>query len=230
MSQNNIPDASLETDSAKPFLKSSYAGSFSRQDECEVLPPPQRMSGQLSDIVLNSTLLALPLLFSAVLLGVVFHYRVKHNPVVSTDLQLPGTVDEPGVYYVKFAATRLFFIASWLSTVAPLLITSAMKLASYPIAQRSYTDATAHPFTPYQLALTVRILNNGGLNSLWEWSRYRFGWKKRRTGQARALVYVSSLLWGLIFLGYVLFSIHSAEETYLRIVTLILPVLQSCNS
>jgi len=205
MSQNTIPDASLETDSTKPFLESSYAGSFAPQDEREVSPPPQRMSGQRSDIALNSALLALPLLFSAVLLGVVFHYRVKHNSAVSDDFQLPGTVDEPGVYYVNFEATRLFFIASWSSSLAPLLLTSAMTLASYPIAQsnlrNAQANASAHLFTPYQLALALRMLNGGGFSVLWDWSKYVLWWKKRHTIQARALVHVSTLLWTMTFLG-----------------------------
>jgi len=215
MSRNSAaPDGPLEMDDRKPFMISSYAESFARTEELEVSKPAQRMTGRRSDIALNSALLTLPLLFSAVLLGVVFHYRVQHNPVVSDDLQLPGTVDEPGIYYVKFEATRLFFIASWSSSVASILVGCAMTLASYPIAQGSHRAAksnkTSQLFTPYQFALTLRMLNGGGLTALWEWLKYVFGWK--RTTQARALVHVSTLLLIMTVLGYVLSSPNVSSE------------------
>lgn len=205
---NDYSGESLELNARKPLVQvqSSYAESFARTDELEDSIPAHRMTGRRSDIIFSSAVLTLPLLFSAALLGVVFYYRVHHSPVLSDDLQLPGTVDEPGVYYVNFQATRLFFIASFSSSVVPILVACAMTLASYPIAQGNHglaqSQATAHLFTPYQFALTLRMLNGGGLTALWEWLRYVFGWK--RSTQARALVHVSALLVIMTVLGYVL--------------------------
>jgi hypothetical protein len=93
------------------------------------------MAGKFKDIGLASFLISIPMfVFSVVLLGLVSHFRVSHRHVPYSNLDFPGSQDEAGVYYVNFGATRLIFVASWSSSLAPALVGFALTMFSYPIA------------------------------------------------------------------------------------------------
>jgi hypothetical protein len=159
------------------------------------IQPRKRMGGRFSNILLSLIVIALPMLLLTVLmLGFVFQYRVTHNNAPFDNLQLEGAEDEPGIYYVNFSAPFLVIVASWSSTVAPMLASFILILAAYPIcreylkkAQANSPEAVKELPTPYQLALTLRFMNGGGFGALWSWLKYNIGWRKERQSQGKTL-------------------------------------------
>ena len=168
----------------------------------------KKMSGRLSDIALSFSVVTIPMLmFTGVLLGLVYHYRITHNEVSFETLRAPGSIDEAGIYYVNLSATVLIFISSWSSSLAAILAGLMMTLASYPIAWRHLRDVRAYRpqrlLTPFQLALTLKFLDGGGWGALWSWIKYVAGWRKQRQLQARTLTASASVMILAVFLGYV---------------------------
>lgn len=122
----------------------------------------KKMSGRLSDIALSFSIITIPMLmFTGVLLGLVYFYRVTHGNDSIENLRFSGDADEPGVYYVNISATVLIFIASWSSSLATFLTSSIMALAAYPIAGQYLRDARSHNpqllLTPFQFGLTPSL-------------------------------------------------------------------------
>lgn len=115
----------------------------------------QKRRGGILDILFTCSVISFPFVaLSAALLGVIFKYRIKHtNP----------SDDEPGVYYVRINATTLVLLASFSSSVAPLLISFFMNLLSYPISRRiiklseQERPRSLLP-TPYQFTLIIALL------------------------------------------------------------------------
>jgi hypothetical protein len=137
---------------------------------------PVRVKGAVSDILLALAITFLPLaILTAVLLGIIFHYRVVPNNY--SILQLPqGSESSYGSFYlVDFSATRLITVASWSSGVAPLLPGFVMTLLSYPAGKRilkaSEDESAVSLMTPFQLSLFISSLK-GGIGPLWKWSKY----------------------------------------------------------
>lgn len=140
-------------------------------------------------IVLSIPLLAL----SAVLLALVFKHQVNSDPPlfdIGTDQTIPfidnkGTSDfaaDGNAYYVNYDATRLITVASWSSTVAPLLPGFVLALLSFPIAKQMLDGSTAQRrsqslTTPYQTSLLL-ALYGGSIGSLWPTAKYFF-WPSR---------------------------------------------------
>ena len=149
-----------------------------------------RIQGHVRQIIIAFTLMVLPMLFlSALLLGLIFFYRIPPNQYAHNDLGLEQ--DHSNAYLVDFSATMLVTVASWSSTVAPVLIGFAITLASYPAAKdmltASNTMDTAKLPTPFQLSLIVSTMSSSPFTSLWNWSAYTFGWEGKRQGQPKAL-------------------------------------------
>lgn len=153
----------------------------------------KRMGGRYSDIALSFLILTIPmLLFVCVLLVLVFHYQVQSKGAPYENLKLLEQQDEKGVYYVNISSTILVFIASWSSSLAPMLASFALALIAYPVAKTYLREGrTESPekllFTPYQLFLTLRFLDGGGFGVLWSWFKYLFKWKRERQLQASPL-------------------------------------------
>jgi len=155
----------------------------------------KKMGGRTSDILFRFGVITFPMLiFAGVLLGLVFHYRVTHNDPPYPNLEVPGAIDEPGIYYVNLNVSYFTFIASWSSTLAPMLVGFVLALASYPIC-RQYLDQSSRAGTgsqrklptPYQLALTLTFMNGGGFGAMWNWFKYHWGWRKVRVIQSSTL-------------------------------------------
>ncbi|KAK5998885.1 hypothetical protein PT974_01269 [Cladobotryum mycophilum] len=71
---------------------------------------------------------------SVLLLAPIYAYRVVQNDVKSNDFQTPtGSVDADFIY-VNLSATTLTTVSSWSSTVALLLLSFALGLGSYSVA------------------------------------------------------------------------------------------------
>lgn len=153
--------------------------------------PSARMSGRLIDIWTAFAIVTIPMLaFSAVLLGLIYKYRVTHSTTGNDRLRSPGTSDEAGVYYVDMSATVLIFISSWSSSVGPLLLGFLMTLASYPLTRHYWQeiqDQKPTLPTPFQFALSLKFIGGGGWGALYSWMRYLVGWKHQRQIQSRLL-------------------------------------------
>jgi hypothetical protein len=127
------------------------------------------------EILLSLAIIFVPnLIFTAILLGLVFHYQVPQ-----TYFELPGVPEqvarESSAYLINFSATKLLTVASWTSTLSSLLPSFVMVLVSYPVA-RTLLDAskdkkTDNLPTPYQLSMLLGTLN-GTFGSLWNWLMY----------------------------------------------------------
>ncbi|CAI4216005.1 unnamed protein product [Parascedosporium putredinis] len=104
------------------------------------------------DIVTGTLMLTLPLLICNItLLSIVFLYRI---PESSAETLSRGAV------YLDISATLFTTIASWSSTVSPLLAGFMILLASYPAAAhmvRGYRESRAEALpTPYQFAMMLQ--------------------------------------------------------------------------
>lgn len=168
----------------------------------------KRMGGRYSRIAWNFSMLAIPMfLFVAILLGLVFHYQIQTKDPPFTNLRLPDQQNDSNVYYVRISSTILVFIASWSSSLAPTLASFALALVSYPIAGKylraARTERIDGLMTPYQLFLTLRLLDGGVVRALWSWLRYVVGWRKHRERQARPLSTTASVALLALCLGYV---------------------------
>jgi hypothetical protein len=135
--------------------------------------PGRGLDTGLWQILLPAGLLTIPMLtLSGLLLGLVFSHRVTNSP---------PQADEAAVYYVKFSATQLTTVASWSSTLTPLLPGLIMTLLFFPIASqiRSLSDARdmSRLPTPHQLNLLL-CMSGGGFGAVWEWAKYIF-WRRR---------------------------------------------------
>jgi hypothetical protein len=189
----------MESKSAGPYEPTAPASENGRSLNSA------RMGGRSKDILFAFGVLTLPMLiFSALLLGLIYHFRVVHNSFVSSNLRLNAVHDESNVIYVRLSATTLTTIASWSSTVAPILVGFAVTLISYPVAREillaGQNNKPKDLPTPYQLSLMLRMLANGSPASLWHWMRYSFGWQGRRESQGRPM---KTMTW-ILFLGIIL--------------------------
>jgi hypothetical protein len=183
------------------------AGGRNRETAQPVVGKVQKqMSGRYSDIWLSFSIVTLPMLaFSALLLWLVYYYRVTHGTAASINLRTPDTVDEPGIYYVDLSATVLIFIASWSSSLGPLLAGFVMSLASYPLSRQFWNDVQdQEPSlpTPFQFALILKFITSSGWGALYGWIRYLARWKEQRQLQSRLLTASASVTALATILGY----------------------------
>jgi len=167
------------------------------EDEVSGVSSKRQSSGR-KDIALNAALLILPmLLFTTTILGLVYYYRVQRQPLDSTSLQYTDTNNEFGAIYVKLSATYLIFIASWSSSIAPVLTAAALSLASYPAARSCLKNARSQQpknlYTPFQLTLALTMINGGRVSSLWHWLKYTIGWRHKRQSQATGLTGIAAV-------------------------------------
>jgi hypothetical protein len=138
------------------------------------------------------------LAFSALLLGLIYHYRIVRNPFPSYNLRFDGGQDGSSAIYVGLSATTLITVASWSSTMAPLLVGFALTLLSYPVAstllQAGQARRPEQLPTTFQLALMLRMLCSGGPGSFWHWITYALGWRGKRQSQPPVLKLMTSML------------------------------------
>lgn len=169
------------------------------------------MQGRIQEILIAFSVMTLPMLiFSALLLGLVFHNRITQNDFSSSDLAFESNQSDPNAYFVQISATTLTTVASWSSTVAPILVGFGVALVSYPVAKGMLRASENHEVsqlpTPFQFSLIVRIISSGSFSALWSWLTYSFGWRGRRERQGGAIKSLTTVLILGIFLRYVIFS------------------------
>jgi len=77
------------------------------------------------------------------------------------NFELSDIEDEAGVYYVNLSATILAQLASWSSSLAPILASFILGPCAYTVCQKDLSKARSNNpdklLTPYQLALILRF-------------------------------------------------------------------------
>ncbi|KAH0170985.1 hypothetical protein KCU67_g2386, partial [Aureobasidium melanogenum] len=190
-----------------------------RTSDIEAKDQPVTMSGRFSDIAISALVTTVPILIlSGALLALVFSLRVTQQLSIFSQTQ-QQTFNETGVYYVDISSTYLVFIASWSSSVVPMLATFLLTLASFPIAtgvmEQSRSEARTGSLTPYQLALTLTFLSGGGYGAMWKWLKYLFVQRRTRERQAQALTQAAWIALVAQLLGLLVIS----ADTWLHIAT-----------
>ncbi|KAF7507035.1 hypothetical protein GJ744_010963 [Endocarpon pusillum] len=129
-------------------------------EDYERRPSSSRMGGLYRNILLSFFAMTVPMLtFSALLIGLIYDYRIVRNPFPSDNLRFNGGQDDSNAIYVGLSATTLITVASWSSTIAPLLIGFALALVSYPVARvllKAEQDSR-----PEQLPTTFQLARSG---------------------------------------------------------------------
>lgn len=144
----------------------------------------KRMSGGQKTIIIAVLCIIVPMLgLAGLLIGLVLGYRVDRRqggldgPLTFT--QRSDSDDD--AYYVNFNATTLATIASWSSTVAPLLAVAALALYSYPISKRLKEHSQTHGRdlpTPFQFGLLLEALS-GSITAFFSLGAY-LSWKSHQ--------------------------------------------------
>jgi hypothetical protein len=158
------------------------------------------MSGKFTNVLIAFTVTTVPMvLLPAILLHLVFAYRLTQNATTPPELQTSTDIEQrtTAAYYVNFSSTTLVFIASLMSTLASTLVASLMVLYSYPIVsgivRKSVNGVSEDLPTPFQLSLLVQ-LSKGGLGSVWSLAKYSFGWRGKRAKIAKEVSYTGAFL------------------------------------
>lgn len=155
--------------------------------------------------------------FTIVLITLVFVYRVTANSPHPFSREPPRKVGH-NYLLVDFSATRLVFIASWSSTLAPMLLGSLMALWHIPtvckVASDTALDNVKELPTPYQLSMLIG-LSSGSFDELRKYIMYRFSNVKASqpqiVGRSARILIVSSMLAALIFAADT--AIHTFTST-----------------
>ncbi|UZP36982.1 hypothetical protein NXS19_004798 [Fusarium pseudograminearum] len=192
----------------------------------EVPNPSTRIRGVVGDIWLACMISSIPLVvFSALLLGLVLHYQVTPHSPISSKFKAAASTDHNAIY-VDLSATTLIIVASWSSTMAPLILPFLLTLVSFPVSRiliraTQNRDTSRQP-TPYQYALVLRIMSNASLSALWSCINYFFTSKRKRAPMTRPLTFMTWML----ALSSLLSMLVFATDTWLHFVTKTVPLTQ----
>ena len=95
------------------------------------------------------------------LLALIFGYRVKSETSLFDQVSNSHTLNNHAVVLVNYSATRIAFVASWASTLAPLLAGFIMSLTSFEYALYMYrSSVSGHQQnlpTPYQYSIFIGL-------------------------------------------------------------------------
>ena len=169
-------------------------------DAPEYYAPRKRMKGKTLSIFTGFCVVTLPLLlFNIVLIVLIVKYAE------------PGALERlrsERAIYVDINATTFTTIASWSSTIAPLLGSFIIMLASYPVAlnlvrgaRGAHHGTTSLP-TPYQLAMMLEMRAGTKYRTLWRLLMYRMS--SSFAGKRVPLTTPLTTLAGLLILGIIL--------------------------
>jgi hypothetical protein len=130
-------------------------------------------------VILGSlAVIVLPMLgLAALLLALVLANKLERQQTGTTGPTTLGPYPDfdDNAYYVDFNPTTLVTIASWSSTVAPLLAVCAMVLISFPLAHSFKLTSEGRSDdlpTPFQFSLLLDCLG-AGISPLWKAISYR---------------------------------------------------------
>ncbi|KAL2412524.1 hypothetical protein ABEF91_000287 [Exophiala dermatitidis] len=166
--------------------------------------PSRRLTG--IGLHWTTAIVGLPIFcFTVVLIVLVFVYRVSTDsthPFAAS----PSHKADHRYILVDFSSTRLVFVASWSSTLAPMLLGSLMALWHIPtvckMAAHTTEDNIKELPTPYQLSMLIG-LSSGSFDELRKYVMYLFSNVKasqpRILSRSALIMVVSSLLAALVF-------------------------------
>ena len=168
-----------------------------------------RISGKWLEIAFCFFIMTIPMLaFSALLLGLIYKYRIKDNEFASPNLRFTSSQLSNNAVYVDLSATLLTTVASWSSTVAPILVGFAITLLTFPVAKGMMNAANLNQPdrlpTPYQLSLMIRMNTASAANSLYHWLRYILFFRKGRSKQPAGLTWMTVIIIVSWLLRYVI--------------------------
>lgn len=157
-------------------------------------------------------------LLTAALVLMVFKYKVtteSENQFSRPDTTLSAN----DAYYVHADSTMLVFLASWMSSLAPLLAGCAISLAAYPIAQKLFEDTLSTSQerlpTPFQFAIALKFINGSTWSAIWDLLLYRFRRRSQTVQRCAALEALTSVTVTTLLLGFLVFG----ADTWLHITT-----------
>ncbi|KAJ9608470.1 hypothetical protein H2200_007458 [Cladophialophora chaetospira] len=129
-------------------------------------------------ILLPTAVIILPMAcLVAGLLALIFGYRVKSEESLFDQVSNSRALNNHAVVLVNYSATRIAFVASWASTLAPLLAGFIMNLTSFQYALLMYHSSTGGQQqdlpTPYQYSILVGLClaSIGRLHRYFSYSR-----------------------------------------------------------
>lgn len=172
-----------------PRLSKTH-GMRERTERSQVAPNPNDLKNAEKpnmrlDILGPMLCVVIPMMtFTAIILGLVFAYQIDPKSELNADFDDTLQQRLDGRYlYVDFSATRLIFIASWSSSIAPLLAGFCMTLWRPSIAQEilrvTRQVSSSALTTPYQLGLVIS-LSTGSFSQLLSYAKYLL-WKPKAT-------------------------------------------------
>ena len=154
-------------------------------------------------------------LLCAALLAIIYGYRVTSEPGIFTTPD-STVINDRWSILVNYPATRLVFVASFLSSLAPTLAGFIMALWALPIAQKMQVASSqgqhAQLPTPYQLSLLVGV-SLASYERLWRYFVYSMS--NNRAKIPRLLHEDAAMLCTAILLACSVF----VTDTYLHYVT-----------
>jgi hypothetical protein len=128
------------------------------------------------------------------------------------------------VYLIDYNLSDLLTISSWCATIAVLLAGFVMTLFSYVVARGQYVSSTLGTHknlpTPQQYAISVQVLQFGGLGSLWTLLVYGFTKKKHAPSMPSFLKTAGVLLATALLLGWGI----TAADTWVHVSSSTVPV------
>ena len=169
-------------------------------------------------LVWPAVAICIPMVLLAVgLTYVVFEHRVKVEENVFQAEDERGDFKDHRYILVDYSATKLVFLASFLSTLAPLLAGCIMSLVTILIYQDLHNSSEVAQFpslpTPYQTSLLIGILAASYEQFV---STIAYLWSSKRTAKASpVLMYAVSIFGVTIILGLAV----AATDAYLHIAT-----------
>jgi hypothetical protein len=157
--ENQIPD-----DQQEPYNK-FFTGTDRREFDTASGSPgtPLRGRSRLGALIWPAMIITFPMaLLCGVLLGMIYGYRVRSEPSLFSSINNEQLNRPHGYLLVNYPATRLVFIASFISTLGPILAGSIMSLWTFPVAQSMIKASSTAQYsqllpTPYQLSLIIGI-------------------------------------------------------------------------
>ena len=176
----------------------------SERSEAKSQPLDSKIGGQKLEIGFASALLTVPMLTLAVLLiFLIYRYRMPDH---FSSYSFGNQINLPlgSAYYVNYSSTTLVYIASLSSTLSTLLISAAMLLYSFVLANDLAKDsdraAISNLPSPFQLNMLIKMID-GQLLVLWSYIRYALGSKRRRVDIVPSLQHASIALMVLAVLA-----------------------------
>ena len=173
---------------------------------------------RLKSIIQPILLLTVPIaLLAATLMGLVRGYKVQTRPSLFPGLALEPA-ESPGYILVDYPATRIVFIASIISSLAPFLSGFIMSLWALPVAHclrvNSQKSNTSMLPTPYQLSLLIGI-TLASYERLWTYLCYCFSKSRSKIPPVLRHAALALSLAILVSLGAVLTdsALHYTTQT-----------------